>query len=97
MLRAGFEPVIPVTKRPQTYALDRAVTGIGQKCVGAMFPLPLVACLAVEGPFYFSEDVVLVCDPAWLAVHTIVSDKHSVSIFLFFFSKRYQSIWRLKL
>jgi hypothetical protein len=25
---AGFEPVISVTKRPQTYALDRATTGI---------------------------------------------------------------------
>jgi hypothetical protein len=26
---AGFEPVIPATKRPQTYALDRAATGMG--------------------------------------------------------------------
>jgi hypothetical protein len=26
---AGFEPAIPATKRPQTYALDRATTGIG--------------------------------------------------------------------
>jgi hypothetical protein len=25
----GFEPAIPATKQPQTYALDRAVTGIG--------------------------------------------------------------------
>jgi hypothetical protein len=24
MPRAGFEPAIPATKRPQTYALDRA-------------------------------------------------------------------------
>jgi hypothetical protein len=29
MPRAGFEPAIPATKRPQSYALDRAVTGIG--------------------------------------------------------------------
>jgi hypothetical protein len=29
MPRAGFKPTIPATKRPQTYALDRAVTGIG--------------------------------------------------------------------
>jgi hypothetical protein len=29
MSRAGFEAAIPATKRPQTYALDRAVTGIG--------------------------------------------------------------------
>jgi hypothetical protein len=27
---AGFEPEIPATKQPQTYALDRAATGIGQ-------------------------------------------------------------------
>jgi hypothetical protein len=26
---AGFEPVIAATKRQQTYALDRAATGIG--------------------------------------------------------------------
>jgi hypothetical protein len=26
---AGFEPVIPATERPQTHALDRAATGIG--------------------------------------------------------------------
>jgi hypothetical protein len=25
---AGFEPAIPATKRPQTYALERAATGI---------------------------------------------------------------------
>jgi hypothetical protein len=25
----GFEPVIPATKRPRTYVLDRAATGIG--------------------------------------------------------------------
>jgi hypothetical protein len=29
MPRAGFEPAIPATKRPQTYALDRAAIGIG--------------------------------------------------------------------
>jgi hypothetical protein len=29
MPRAGFESAIPATKRPQTYALDRAATGIG--------------------------------------------------------------------
>jgi hypothetical protein len=30
MPRAGFEPAIPVTKRPQIYALDRAATGIDE-------------------------------------------------------------------
>jgi hypothetical protein len=29
MPRAGFEPAIPATKRPQTDALDGAATGIG--------------------------------------------------------------------
>jgi hypothetical protein len=29
MTWAGFEPAILATKRPQTYALDRSVTGIG--------------------------------------------------------------------
>jgi hypothetical protein len=29
MSSAGFEPAILATKRPQTYALDRAATGIG--------------------------------------------------------------------
>jgi hypothetical protein len=31
MPRAGFETATPETKRPQTYALDRAATGIGLK------------------------------------------------------------------
>jgi hypothetical protein len=30
MPSAGIEPAIPATKRPQTYALDSAVTGIGK-------------------------------------------------------------------
>ena len=29
MLPAGFEPTISAGERPQTYALDRAVTGTG--------------------------------------------------------------------
>jgi hypothetical protein len=29
MPRAEFEPAIPAIKRPQTYPLDRAATGIG--------------------------------------------------------------------
>jgi hypothetical protein len=31
MPRAGFETAIPATKSPQTYALDRAATGIGNQ------------------------------------------------------------------
>jgi len=30
MPMAGFEPAIPTSERPQTYALDGAVTDIGQ-------------------------------------------------------------------
>jgi hypothetical protein len=30
MLSAGFEPAIPKIKRPQTYVLDHAATGIGK-------------------------------------------------------------------
>jgi hypothetical protein len=30
MLRAGFGSATPATKRPQTYPLDRAATGIGE-------------------------------------------------------------------
>jgi hypothetical protein len=30
MPREGFEPTIPATKRPQTYALDLEATGIGK-------------------------------------------------------------------
>ena len=29
MLPEGFEPTIPVIELPETYALDRTVTGIG--------------------------------------------------------------------
>jgi hypothetical protein len=36
MPSAGFEPVNPVTKQPQTYALDRAATGIGPMILGAL-------------------------------------------------------------
>jgi hypothetical protein len=36
MPRAGFEPAIPATKRPQTYVLDRAATGIGHLNIGYM-------------------------------------------------------------
>ena len=31
MLQVGFEPTISAGERPQTYALDRAATGIGNE------------------------------------------------------------------
>jgi hypothetical protein len=33
MPRAGFEPAIPATKRPQTYVSHSAATGIGYICI----------------------------------------------------------------
>ena len=30
MPAAGFEPAIPASERPQTYAFDRAATGVGR-------------------------------------------------------------------
>jgi hypothetical protein len=43
MPSAGFEPAIPVTKRPQTYALDRVGTGID--CVFKLLLLLLLLLL----------------------------------------------------
>ena len=37
---AGFEPTIPAGERPQTYALDRAATGIGIFILGRGKGLP---------------------------------------------------------
>ena len=33
MSPAGFEPAIPVSKRPKTHALDRAVSGMGVRSI----------------------------------------------------------------
>jgi hypothetical protein len=34
MAPAGLEPAVPASDRPQTHALDRAATGIGEnKCI----------------------------------------------------------------
>jgi len=33
MTPMGFEPTISAGERPQTYALDRAATGIGEICI----------------------------------------------------------------
>jgi hypothetical protein len=46
MPSAGFETVIPATKRLQTYALDRAVTGIGNQRFNVS-PIHLLALLGV--------------------------------------------------
>jgi hypothetical protein len=36
MIPAGFELKIPASKRPQTHALDRAVTGVGSTNIKAI-------------------------------------------------------------
>jgi len=36
MFPAGFDPVIPTIKRPQTYTLDRTVTGIGRRQINCL-------------------------------------------------------------
>ena len=33
---AGFEPIIPASKGPQTHALDRVATGIGYEVIAGM-------------------------------------------------------------
>jgi len=33
MPAVGFEPMISAGERPQTYALDRAATGVGVVCI----------------------------------------------------------------
>jgi hypothetical protein len=40
MPRVGFEPATPATKQPQTYALDRAATGISWKYLHFGFNCP---------------------------------------------------------
>ena len=44
---AGFEPTIPVSERPQTHALDRAVTGIGRE---------LLEGESIVGPLYADSE-----------------------------------------
>jgi hypothetical protein len=43
MAPVAFEAAMPASKRPQTYALDRAATGMGCfiKCREIFSPLPL--------------------------------------------------------
>ena len=41
MPQVGFEPGIPTSERPQTYALDRAATGIGRQIIQLCFIMSL--------------------------------------------------------
>jgi hypothetical protein len=36
VISARFDPAIPATKRPQTYALDRGATGTGKEPSGSI-------------------------------------------------------------
>jgi hypothetical protein len=44
MPSAGFEPATPATKRPQTYALDRAATEVGGQVLGLQLIDVIVIC-----------------------------------------------------
>jgi hypothetical protein len=61
MPSAEFEPAIPATKRPQTYASDRAVTGTGTHHIQHIY-LPHVKLLIVNaGRIYnYHWDLVLI-------------------------------------
>jgi hypothetical protein len=48
MPSAGFEPVTPATKPPQTYALDRAATEIGLVIYIKAVPLHAMEALGGE-------------------------------------------------
>ena len=41
MPSVGFEPTIPADERPQTYALDRAVTGTGHEDISNKWAIVL--------------------------------------------------------
>jgi hypothetical protein len=60
---AGFEPTIPVSERPQTQALDRAVTGIGDNLLEQFtFNLITVTLHWLFLPKIFSDYGFLACD-----------------------------------
>jgi len=46
MLLVGFEPTISAGERTQTYALDRAVTGIGNKSYYQLIIYTVVGVIA---------------------------------------------------
>jgi len=47
MPTVGFEPTISAGEWPQTYTLDRAVTGIGIRSVGSLLYLATVGCIVL--------------------------------------------------
>jgi hypothetical protein len=46
----GFEPEIPVSRRPQTHALDRAATGIGTYNFNCSYKIIIIA--AASNPLH---------------------------------------------
>jgi hypothetical protein len=57
MSRAGFEPATPAIKRPQTYPLDRAASGIGHtsqyKCdLSTTFDFPVILDVQFSSNIY---------------------------------------------
>jgi hypothetical protein len=68
----GFEPATPATKRSQTYALDRAATGIGKYFVirqlKAVYPKTLVTdnVIGKRSSFNYIEFKFLFQKQKWL-------------------------------
>jgi hypothetical protein len=55
MLLVEFEPTISVGERPQTYALDRAATGTGNKYYYLPYILFIRVICMLQGVFYESN------------------------------------------
>ena len=51
----GFEPTISAGERPQTYALDRAATGIGRPLLGHLFSKHNVLYMCINLSFVMAS------------------------------------------
>jgi hypothetical protein len=70
MPSAGFEPAITATKLPQTYALDRAVTGIGTTHISR--PVSLIQFCHYYTCFEFMKLIIRNCVFGIITVHSII-------------------------
>jgi hypothetical protein len=71
MPSAGFEPATPATKRPQTYASDRAATEFGEGRLAQVISLGYVSLHSRNNSKALKEDRLLnngyemICRPLW--------------------------------
>jgi hypothetical protein len=70
----GFEPMIPASARPQTYALDRAATGIG-----TFYYTLNVSC---KQALPLQSRVVTICVCVCVCVYSTLFNKQSLCLFL---------------